>query len=84
MAVVAGPSKHYNAANRVSGLARALREHRLMLPDEAIIEAPTYVRKEGEAAMTRLLREEREVDAIFAAAGDTCALGVLSVAQRRA
>jgi DNA-binding LacI/PurR family transcriptional regulator len=81
IAVVAGPDHHYNAALRLSGVTKALEEHRLALPPEAVIESPTYVRKEGEAAMARLLRERPKLDAVFSAAGDTCALGVLSVAK---
>lgn len=79
IAVVAGPAHHYNAALRLSGVTRALEEHHLARP--AVFEAPTYVRKEGEAAMAQLLREGPKVDAVFSAAGDTCALGVLSVAR---
>lgn len=81
IAVVAGPAHHYNASLRLSGLAKALGEHHLPLPPEAVVEAPTYVRKEGEAAMARLLRQGPKVDAVFSAAGDTCALGMLSVAR---
>jgi LacI family transcriptional regulator len=81
IAVVAGPAQHYNAALRLKGLKKALEEHRLSLPPQAILEAPTYVRKDGEAAMARLLREGPKVDAVFSAAGDTCALGMLSVAR---
>jgi DNA-binding LacI/PurR family transcriptional regulator len=81
IAVVAGPADHYNASLRLSGVEKALEEHRLKLPAGAVIAAPTYVRKEGEAAMVRLLRDGPKVDAVFSAAGDTCALGILSVAR---
>jgi len=78
---VAGPAEHYNAALRLRGVEKALAEHRLKIPPGGVVVAPTYVRKEGEAAMAQLLREGPKVDAVFAAAGDTCALGVLSVAK---
>ncbi len=81
IAVVAGPSDHYNAALRVRGLEQALEEHRLKVPPGGALVAPTYVRKEGEAAMAQLLRDGPKVDAVFSAAGDTCALGALSVAR---
>lgn len=81
IAVVAGPTHHYNASERLSGVAKALEKYHLALRAEAVLEAPTYVRKEGEAAMARLLREGPKVDAVFCAAGDTCALGALSVAR---
>ncbi len=81
IAVVAGPVQHYNAAERLAGVAKALEEHHLGLRPEAVFEAPTYVRKEGEAAMARVLREGPALDALFCAAGDTCALGALSVAR---
>jgi DNA-binding LacI/PurR family transcriptional regulator len=81
IAVVAGPADHYNAALRVSGFQKALEEHHLTIPAGGIVEAPTYARQDGEAAMARLLRDGPKVDAVFSAAGDTCALGVLSVAK---
>lgn len=81
IAVVSGPASHYNAALRVKGLAKALGEHHLALAPELVLEAPSYVRTDGEAAMDRLRKEHRAVDAVFCAAGDTCALGVLSVAR---
>lgn len=81
IAVVAGPSDHYNAALRIRGVQQALEEHHLKLPAGGVITAPTYVRKEGEAAMAQLLRDGPKVDAVFSAAGDTCALGALSVAR---
>ncbi len=79
--VVAGPADHFNAAERLAGVAKALEEHHLGLRPEAVFEAPTYVRKDGEAAMARVLRDGPKVDALFCAAGDTCALGALSVAR---
>jgi LacI family transcriptional regulator len=81
VAVVSGPPSHYNAALRVKGLAQALSEHGLSLAPELVLEAPTYVRTDGEAAMDRLRKEHRKVDAVFCAAGDTCALGVMAVAR---
>ncbi len=80
-AVVSGPASDYNAALRVSGFSAALRERHLPLPPEAVIEGGAYLRTDGEAAMDRLMRDGPRVDAVFCAAGDTCALGMVSVAR---
>jgi DNA-binding LacI/PurR family transcriptional regulator len=79
--VVTGPTDHFNASLRLRGLEKALEEQGLKIPAGGVVVAPTYVRKEGEAAMAKLLREGPKVDAVFSAAGDTSALGVLSVAR---
>jgi DNA-binding LacI/PurR family transcriptional regulator len=42
-----------------------------------------YTRKDGVAAMTRLLDARRSLDAVFCAAGDACATGMLAVARER-
>jgi DNA-binding LacI/PurR family transcriptional regulator len=42
-----------------------------------------YSRKEGEAALPELLRKSRKPDAIFCAAGDFCASGLLAAARDR-
>jgi DNA-binding LacI/PurR family transcriptional regulator len=79
IAVVSGPARDYNAVSRVRGLARALAEQRA--PPATVLETADYLRKDGEAAMERLLRDHPGADAIFCATGDTAALGMLSVAR---
>jgi DNA-binding LacI/PurR family transcriptional regulator len=71
----------YNADQRLQGLRQALAAKGLTVPDGCAIEVPHYSRDDGVAAMPKLL--DRKVDAIFCAAGDICATGILAVARER-
>lgn len=73
----------YNAQLRVNGFAKAMAEHRLRFTPADVHEAPEYSRKDGQAIMARILDERRPVDAVFCAAGDTCAMGLLATARER-
>jgi LacI family transcriptional regulator len=85
-AVVLG---HHNAAGdmnsiqRLRGFERAIGEKGLSLAPRHVLRVPDYTRKDGVTAMTRLLDERTGVDAIFCAAGDVCAAGLLAVARER-
>ncbi|HYD42514.1 MAG TPA: substrate-binding domain-containing protein [Anaeromyxobacter sp.] len=70
-----------NSALRLDGFEKALSEQGLA-PVE-VIYSIDYSRKDGVTAMTRLLGGRRGVDAIFSAAGDICATGMLAVARER-
>lgn len=70
-----------NSALRLEGFEKALAEHGLA-PVE-VIYSIDYSRKDGVNAMTRLLASRRGVDAVFSAAGDICATGMLAVARER-
>ncbi len=86
IAVVSGRTRvegGYNAAQRVKGLEKALAEAGLSLAPESVVEVVDYSRKDGVAAMEALLASGRRIDAVFCAAGDTCAAGMLSVARQR-
>jgi LacI family transcriptional regulator len=72
---------NYNARLRLEGFKEALRQHGLTIPIGCAIEVPNYSREDGVAAMPRLI--DAGVDAIFCAAADNCALGLLSVARDR-
>ncbi len=72
----------YNALQRVKGFARACAEHRLPFRMEDVIEVVYYTQKDGQNAMTRLLQERRKPDAVFCAAGDATATGMMSVARQ--
>lgn len=73
----------YNAVQRVNGFTKALAERGIPFSSEALVEVVDYSRKEGEAALATLLRLPKKPDAVFCAAGDFCASGVLAVARER-
>jgi DNA-binding LacI/PurR family transcriptional regulator len=80
IAVVAGRMNvrgGYNAEQRVKGCQQALVEKGLSIPQERIVEVAHYSRDDGLEVMPKLLR--MGVDAVFSAAGDYCAIGLLSV-----
>lgn len=86
IAVVAGDLRrngNYNAVQRVDGFAKACAEHRLRFARQEIIEVNFYTQKDGVNAMNQLLDERRNVDAVFCAAGDATATGMLAVARER-
>jgi len=72
---------NYNARLRLDGFKEILRQHGLSIPPGCAIEVPNYSREDGVAAMPKLL--ESGADAVFCAAADNCALGLLSVAKER-
>jgi LacI family transcriptional regulator len=71
----------YNAEQRLKGFRKALGAANLLLSPNAMIEVEHYSREEGIEIMPRLL--EMGLDAVFCAAGDNCALGLLFVAKER-
>jgi DNA-binding LacI/PurR family transcriptional regulator len=71
----------YNAEQRLKGFQKALSAANLSLSPEAMIEVEHYSREEGIEIMPSLL--DMGLDAVFCAAGDNCALGLLSVAKER-
>lgn len=78
---VTGVEGGYNAAARVKGFTKGLADAGLLLPLEHTAEVKTYSRKEGVDAMERFLDEGRKFDAVFCAAGDVCATGILAAAR---
>lgn len=86
LAVVSGQRSitgGYNALLRVKGFARALAEQNLPFADEDVVEIVEYMQRDGVKAARILLDRKRPPDAIFCAAGDACAMGILSVARER-
>lgn len=85
-AVVLG---HHNEAGdmnsilRLEGFERALRARGHSLDPQDVLRVPDYSRKDGTAAMARILDAHPGVDAVFCAAGDVCAAGMLAVARDR-
>jgi DNA-binding LacI/PurR family transcriptional regulator len=86
VAVVAGQLEAnggYSSRLRVEGARRALAARGKALPPERLVEVVTYSTRDGQNAMAQLLEHGREVDAVFCAAGDGCAVGLLSAARER-
>lgn len=73
----------YTAAQRVKGLERALAESGLAIARDHHVTVFDYSRKDGVGAMEKLLATGRSFDAVFCAAGDACATGMLSVLRAR-
>ncbi|MGD1043839.1 MAG: substrate-binding domain-containing protein [Bacteroidota bacterium] len=78
---VGGFAGNYCARLRLKGFSDALKLKGLTIPAGCNIEVPNYSREDGVAAMPKLI--EVGVDAIFCAAADNTAAGLLSVARER-
>lgn len=70
-----------NAEQRLKGFQQSLKAKGLSVPQGCVIEVMHYSREDGVEVMPKLLAAG--VDAIFCAAGDNCAQGLLSVARDR-
>jgi DNA-binding LacI/PurR family transcriptional regulator len=84
IAVVSGRTQvtgGYNAEQRLRGFQQALAAARLSIPPGCAVEVLHYTREDGIEVMPTLL--DRGVDAVFCAAGDYCAVGLLTVARER-
>lgn len=84
IAIISGRTKvkgSLNAEQRLKGFQQALTAAKLHIPQGCMIEVPNYSREDGVAVMPKLL--DAGVDAIFCAAGDNCAQGLLDVARDR-
>jgi LacI family transcriptional regulator len=82
IAIVSGRTKvkgGFNAEQRLKGFQQALSAKGIPLQPGCTIEVPNYSREDGLEVMPKLL--DLGVDAIFCAAGDNCALGLLSIAR---
>jgi LacI family transcriptional regulator len=84
IAIVSGRTQvqgGYNAEQRLKGFQQALSAGKLSVLPECMIEVIHYSREDGISVMPKLLHIG--VDAIFCAAGDNCALGLLTVAREK-
>lgn len=82
IAVVAGKMNvagGYNAVQRVSGIRKALTDSGLFLDSDHLIEVLQYSIADGVDAMQQLAG--KSVDAVFCAAGDICASGMMRKAR---
>jgi LacI family transcriptional regulator len=78
---VGGFAGNYCARLRLKGFSDALKLKGLTIPAGCNIEVPNYSREDGVAAMPKLI--DAGVDAIFCAAADNTAAGLLSAARGR-
>ncbi len=84
IAIVSGRTQikgGYNAEQRLKGFLQALSAAGLSVPPGCKIEVINYSREDGVEVMPKLL--DIGVDAIFCAAGDNTASGLLSAARER-
>jgi LacI family transcriptional regulator len=84
IAIVTGRTKvkgGLNAEQRLKGFQEALKAKGISVPQGCVIEVIHYSREDGIEVMPKLLAAG--IDAIFCAAGDNCAQGLLSVARER-
>ncbi len=84
IAIVSGKTQvegGYNAEQRIKGFQQALSVRKLSILPGCMIEVIHYSREDGISVMPKLLHVG--VDAIFCAAGDNCALGLLTVAREQ-
>ncbi|MBN1959391.1 MAG: substrate-binding domain-containing protein [Deltaproteobacteria bacterium] len=84
LAVLCGstqPGSGYNAINRLKGFRDAIATAGQTLPNDRVFEVIYYAYHEGEQAMNTWINENITIDAVFSAAGDDCASGILRVAQ---
>jgi LacI family transcriptional regulator len=71
----------YNARQRYDGFLNALKENRINFDEKNLFEVISYSYNEGIEVMEKMIKENNVPDAIFCAAGDMCALGVIKVAR---
>jgi DNA-binding LacI/PurR family transcriptional regulator len=71
----------YNAQQRFAGFKRALAEMGVRFPDENLVEVINYSYNDGVDAFTNLIKDRKNIDGIFCAAGDMAALGVIKAAR---
>jgi DNA-binding LacI/PurR family transcriptional regulator len=73
----------YNALRRVNGFAKAMAEAKLPFRMEDVIQVRDYTHRDGVNAVAQILLENRKIDAVFSAAGDATATGVLAAAREQ-
>jgi len=71
----------YNAQQRYSGFKRALAAYGVAFDEFNLAQVVNYAYNEGAEAFDRFMKSKADIDAVFCAAGDMCALGVLKAAR---
>ena len=77
IAMVNGPVRFSSAKQREEGFHQAMDEAKLAVDPEMNIQVANYRREEGFDAGNQLLQLRQPPTAVFVAAGDVCATGVL-------
>ncbi len=83
MAIVNGPPRVVPAKQRDDGFLEALRESGIDARPEYRVEVANFRREEGFDAGNQLLSLPQPPTAVFVAAGDICATGVLQAFKKR-
>lgn len=86
IAVVSGRTNiegSYNATHKLQGFLKALAENDLHFDQNNLIEVTDYSYSDGAKSMRILLDQREKIDAVFSAAGDECAVGILKTARER-
>jgi LacI family transcriptional regulator len=70
-----------NAEERLKGYREALKEYGMEYEEKNVVRVTNYNFEEGEKSLKLLLKKSPGIDAIFCAAGDVTAIGVLDAAK---
>lgn len=70
-------------AERLKGFQRALEEFNVGFDSEYVVEIKDFDFKDGKNALGKLLSTGKKLDAVFCAAGDYTAMGLLEEARKR-
>lgn len=71
----------YNARQRYEGFLKALKENKINFDEKNLFEVISYSYNDGIDVMEKMVKDKNVPEAIFCAAGDMCALGVIKVAR---
>jgi LacI family transcriptional regulator len=71
----------FNAQQRLAGFKRALASRGVRFYEECSAEVISYSYNEGAEVFDRFMNEKKDIDGLFCAAGDMCALGVIKAAR---
>jgi len=86
IAVIRGEIGHEEVgptpSDREKGYIKALTENGMTFDKKLVEEVRAYTYDEGKQALDNLLARDKGIDAVFCAAGDMCALGVMERAKQ--
>jgi LacI family transcriptional regulator len=71
------------ADHRYKGFLKALKEYGVEFSEENFINAVNYSYTDGIEAFKKIVNDKRQIDAIFCAAGDVSAIGVIKAAAEK-
>ncbi len=71
----------YNARKRYEGFKAALYREGERFDEKYLVEVVSYSYKEGDESLKKMVKEGLKPDAVFCAAGDICAMGVMKAAR---